>query len=200
MPEDEDDGTDTSSAFTDAERDSIVDELTEDDLRARSQALSDAQETWEELSYMTARKIPCPECSGAGAVSSGSLGDICPRCMGRRMLDQPGEVGVEMPPFAALRGAITAYGNAIADRELPTGHIAKKQLALPAPATVPTLEQIEQLKTQAAAKVRELGSGAPGVVDAPQLPAPKKKRDDGVLGDDAEDAEFDDHELDEMGA
>lgn len=178
-------------AFTDQDQETIVAQLTEDDIRNRSQALDDAQETFEELAYLANPKMPCPECTGAGSVSGGSLGDICVRCMGTRVIEQPGSRPMEMPPFAQLRAAIGAYGDALADRGLPAGHRGKRYLALPAPASVPTLESIQELQAQATEKALQLASGrAPGIVDERLLSDPRKPSDDGELGE-IEDAELD---------
>lgn len=183
------------SGFTDAERDAIVADLTEEDLRQRSQALHDTQEIYEELHYLSVQKMPCPECSGAGSIIGGSLSDLCPTCLGRRVIEQPGATHVEMPPFAELRAAITTYGNALADRELPEGHKGKRHLALPAPATVPSLEQIQKLNELGLQKVRQLSGEAPGVVPKRLLSKAKKAKGmqgDGDLGDHT------DRELDEI--
>ena len=139
--------------------------LTEDDLRERSEALNEAQELYEELAFLKNPKMPCPDCGGSGSVYGGSLGDVCPRCGGARMLDQPGGEDLEMPDFRALRGAITAYGNALADQALPSGHQAKQNLLLPPADSVPTLEQLEALGERA----KELSRGLPAP-DYSQLP------------------------------
>ncbi len=169
--------------------------ITDDDLRERSEALHRAQESWEEYSYLATPKMPCPECSGAGQVAGGSLGDICVRCEGSRVIDRPGARPPEMPPFAALRAAITAYGNALADRQLPNDHYGKRHLVLPAADTVPTLEQISALANEAAGKARQLDGAAPGIVPSHMLadPRPEKGlRGEGDLG------EFADAELNEI--
>lgn len=189
-----DDTIDSDSTFTDKEQEDIVASLTEDDLRQRSQALHDAQETWEEVAYLANPKMPCPECSGAGSVAGGSLGDICVRCLGARVIEQPGRQNIDMPPFASLRAAISSYGDALADRELPDGHKGKRQLALPPAATVPTLEQIQKLSADGLAKAKEL-EGAPGLVDPKLLKAPKKSK--GLAGE-GDIGEYEDAELDEL--
>lgn len=168
-------------------------ELTDEDIRARSQALDDAQETWEEVTYLHNPKMPCPECSGAGSIAGGSLGDICVRCMGMRVIDQPGTEPLTMPPFAELRAAITAYGNALADRALPAGHRGKRNLALPAASTVPAVEQLQQLRKDGVAKVRELAAGKPpGLVPGHLLAEPERPKGLAGEGDLGEytDAEF----------
>jgi hypothetical protein len=194
------DGNDNESAFSDEDIGNII---SDEDLRSRSQALNDAQEVWEEVAYMANPKMPCPECSGAGNVSSGSLGDICVRCMGSRVVDQPGSTGIDMPPFRELRAAITAYGDARADRALPEGVVIggpragqpiRRRLALPAAATVPTLEQLQALRQQALTTARQL-QGAPGVVPKGELAAPKTSK--GLAGE-GDLSEYEDAELDSM--
>jgi ssDNA-binding Zn-finger/Zn-ribbon topoisomerase 1 len=182
---------DNESSFT---NDELAGAITEEDLRQRSQALHEAQESWEEVAYLANPKMPCPECSGSGSVGGGSLGDICVRCMGARVLEQPGRQAVELPPFRELRAAISAYGDALADRALPEGHGAKKQLALPAAATVPTWKSISELTHQALVRARQL-QGAPGVVDPKLLEDRKTAK--GLAGE-GDLGEYDDAELADM--
>ena len=191
---------DEPSTLSAAEIDAAI--LTDEDLRQRSQKLDEAQERWENLVYLSTEKIPCPECGGSGRVGSGSFGDTCVACMGSRVQESPDSdgPGFEIPPFAQLRAQITEYGNALADRELPAGHLGKRNLALPAASTVPTLEAITQLDTDARAKTRALkqltaaaehGRG----VDPRQLP---EGRIDRNISDEADLGDIDDAELDDM--
>jgi len=166
--------------------------LTEDDIRERSASLDQTQELWEELSYMANPKMPCPECGGQGALAAGSLGNTCVRCMGSRVIEVPGGHTLEMPPFATMRQALGAYGDALALRQLPEGHKGRPQiLALPAASTVPTLEQITILRTTGIEKARTL-QGLPGVVPVHQLPEPKTPK--GLAGE-GDLGEYDDAEL-----
>lgn len=160
--------------------------LTDGDLRERSEALHKAQELYEELAFLKNPKMPCPECGGAGSTYGGSLGDVCPRCMGARMLDRPGGEDLEMPDFRKLRAAITAYGDALADKALPEGHQAKKHLALPPAESVPTPEEIEELASHAKEQARQLEGP-----DMSKLPAPAQRPAAGLGG-------VSDAELDEM--
>lgn len=185
--------------MTDRFSDNDIAEIAEEDLRQRSQALDQAQETWEELAYLANPKMPCPECSGAGLVVGGSLGDLCVRCLGARVIEQPGSHPVELPPFAQLRAAISAYGDALADRALPPGadgssHKGKRHLLLPSPASVPTLEVIQKLNEDGLRKARQL-QGAPGVVPNHLLAAPRKEK--GMRSEDGL-GEYEDAELEEM--
>jgi len=167
--------------------------LTEDDIRERSQELHDAQELWETLAITSTPKIACPECSGRGSVGSGSLGDICVRCMGRRVIDAPGSAPIEMPPFAELRAAIGAYGDALADQALPPGHRAKKNLALPAASTVPTMDALRKLGKDGLARSRQLADARP----LSALPAARDRVEGNDLTEN-EDTEIDDAELDDL--
>lgn len=166
--------------------------LSDEDLRTRSESLDTAQEVWEEAAYLHNPKMPCPSCSGAGQVKGGSLGDICVQCMGARVLEQPGSVPLQMPPFAELRAAITKYGDARADRELPDGHKGKRNLSLPPAATVPTFSAIAEIHSAGLARVRELAVG-PGAL--PQLAEPEPKQ--GLLSEDGHLGDYSDHELDQ---
>jgi hypothetical protein len=175
--------------------------LTEADLRDRSQLLDEAQTTWEEVKYLAIPKMPCPECSGAGSVSGGSLGDICVKCWGTRVLEVPGAQPFPMPDFAALRAGITKYGNAQLAagftfdqrRALPEGH-PMKDPTLPPASAVPTIAQIQALMDQAHEISRKaLAQGSPGIIDPKLLrdPSPAK----GMLGEGNLD-EYTDAELD----
>lgn len=193
---------DTDNELTDAEMEDIVSELTEDDLRARSQKLHETQELYEELAYLANPKMPCPECTGAGNVSGGSLGDICVRCMGSRVLDRPGSPVVEMPNFAQLRASITDYGNAVADRALPPGedgkpHRAFKGLALPAASKVVTMEEIDKLYEHGQETAKKLQGQAPAV-EGISLNPPASRQ--GLLSDDGDLGDYSDADLDEMEA
>lgn len=163
--------------------------LTEGDIRDRSQALDDCQETYEELAYLANPKMPCPECGGSGSVGGGIFDSTCVRCGGSRVLDVPGSEPMPMPDFRGMRAAIGGYGDALALGG-PT----------PNPATVPTLESIKALHDSAKAHARQLtaGGSAPGIVDPRLLKAPT--RPSGMMGDgdlgDIPDAELADLEKD----
>lgn len=111
-------------------------ELTQGDLRERSEKLNELQDLFEELAYVTEAKMPCNECGGSGSVDAGSLGSVCVKCMGARVINQPFYEPMKQPPFKELRAPITAYGDALADRALPDGHPNKKGLALPPASSV----------------------------------------------------------------
>ena len=180
------------SQISNADLDAIAATLTDEDIRVRSQALSDAQDDWEAVAAYANPQMPCPECGGAGSVAGGSFSDLCIRCEGKRTIDMPGSPDFVMPPFAELRKAIGAYGDALADKALPDGHRAKRQLALPPASTVPKLDDISNLRTQAAERSRELRGN---VVD-PKLLAEAAKRD-GLTSERGLD-DYDDAELAEM--
>lgn len=151
-------------------------ELSDEDIRQISSALDDAQTRWERVGYLSAQKMPCPECGGAGQIAGGSLGDICPGCLGARVIDHPAAEQLVLPPFASMRAALSAYANARLDRALPDGHRGKKGLALPPRSTVPTLEEIQNLGAEALEKAKALPP-----VTMPALAEPERKR--GMLGD-----------------
>jgi len=174
--------------------------LTEEDLRVLSQELSDTQDDWE--NYLNASTVmdPCPECTGAGQVIGGTLGDVCVRCNGKRVVERPGQDEEEVPDFRQLRGSITAYGTAVAWTTLPAEakqrllSQGQKQPEIPAISTLPTLEHVKGLRLSAKTKLKAL-AGAPAPASQLNLPAPKKAKGmtgDGHLG------EYDDAELDEL--
>jgi len=197
------DNDENPDKLTDAEMDAVLGDLTDADLRDRSQALHEAQERWEKLAYVAVAKIPCPECGGAGSVGGGSFGDICVGCMGARVVTAPDAEDFEMPDFGGMRRAISAYGDALADRALPEGTVVggprhgqtiRRGLALPPASTVPTVEAIRAIEEQAKAQLKQL-KGTPGVVPPAQLAAAKKAK--GLTGEGGLD-EYEDNELDEM--
>lgn len=157
--------------------------LTLADIGDRFLALERAQEAWEEYAYVANPKIPCPECAGAGQVYGGSLGNVCVRCMGGRVLDAPGSDPVVMPPFASLRGQLANYADAL-----------DRHLELPDASYLPTVEDLEALRVVARGYARNLlASGqAPGVVPKHLLSEAKEAR--GMVGEggigDYEDAEL----------
>ncbi len=180
-------GEHVESEFSDAD----IADISQEDLRQRSEALDDAQEAWENFAYLSTRKIPCRECGGRGTTAAGSFGDIeCPLCHGKRVVEEPGQAPIEMPPFAQLREAITAYGSALADRHLPEGHKGKRYLALPAATTVPTVDAIGELLKQGVTRVKQI-TAAP--VDQKQIDAPAKRSED-------QQGEFSDDDLDQAEA
>jgi hypothetical protein len=161
----------------------IIEALTAEDIRQRSAALEDAESTWDQVRTQAMPKILCPQCNGNGKVTGGSLGEFCDRCNGQRMVqDLTVAFDFAMPDFASLRGPIARYGDAHALR----AHGVKA--ALPARSSVPTMETIEALVTQARTRARELGPG-----QAPPLPRelPSAAADDpGGIEDTATDAEL----------
>lgn len=181
-------GEHIESDFSDADLASI----SSDDLRARSEALNEAQETFESLAYVSTPKIPCHECGGRGVTAAGSFGDIeCPNCGGKRVVERPGNPPIEAPPFAALRAGITAYGDALADRALPAGHRNKRGLALPPASTVPSLESLRNITAELVEKHKAISAPA---VDPKLLPERQARNDEDGAGD------FDDAELDQAEA
>lgn len=134
-------------------------ELTEADLQERSQKLDDLQEMFEEIAYVVEPKMACPECGGGGSIDAGSLGSICIRCMGAKVINQPFHEPMRQPDFAQLRAPITAYYNALADRALPAGHPHKKGLALPpASSVIFDKDMYNELFAQGKAEVKVLAA------------------------------------------
>lgn len=183
--------------LTDEEMEDAVADLDDSDLQERSQALDDAQTMFEELAYLANPKMPCPECTGAGAISAGSLGDVCPRCLGRRVVDRPGTEPLKQPDFKQLRSAITAYGDAKADRLLEADHDGKRNLALPAPSSVPTMADIEAIVADGKEFAKQLGGTSPGLVANELLSEPEKPK--GMLGD-GDLGDYEDEDLDALEA
>lgn len=123
--------------------------LTKHDIQERSQKLHKVQEYHREVSYIKNPKMPCPGCAGKGTVAGGSLGDICLDCMGERVFDMPGTEALEQPDFAKLRAGITSYGDA-----LDAGGV------LPPASSVPTLEELEDLRVKIDNQAKQLYGAA----------------------------------------
>ena len=125
-------------------------ELTQDDLRERSEKLSDLQEMYTEIAYVAEPKMPCNECGGGGSVDAGSLGNICVKCMGAKVINQPFCEPFKQPPFKELRASITNYGNLLEARG------RGEHVQLPPASTVFGKEQYNELFQQGKAEVRIL--------------------------------------------
>mgnify|MGYP001564626436 CR=1 FL=1 len=147
--------------FTEAE---IADAITADEARRRSEALHNAQEIWEDYALRATPHVPCPSCTGAGKLVSGSLGEICPTCEGKRVVPDLAADPIEIPDFAALRAPLTRYADALAFRAVG------KMAALPPASTVPSMQDIEALRTRGRTQLRALTAG--GAPPTPALPAP----------------------------
>ena len=161
---------------------------TDDELDAAAKAIAAAEEEWANLAFLATPKMPCPECGGTGRIYAGSLGETCPGCGGARAVDMPQADGFDGPDFASLRRAIGAYTVAQKDAELPAGHIAKKFLALPAPATIVRASAVTELIKIAKTRALSLPS-------RPDLQLPEaRKTPRGALGA----GEYSDADLDAM--
>jgi hypothetical protein len=183
------------SELSESDIDQAVDILTEDELRNRLQDLDKAQTYWEETAYVVTPKIPCPECTGAGSISGGSLGNACPTCHGQRVIADPNARQIQYPPFAELRRQLSEYADKQIFLALPADHAARKgkDLALPPAASLPTREQIAKLVTEAK-QLRSLGAGS-----GPDLKSlPSREPGVGIEGDAEEDGSYDDDALDAM--
>jgi hypothetical protein len=161
--------------LSDSELNDLADNIAKD--------LEEAAELREKVAFLSVQKMPCPECAGAGSVYGGSLGDICPTCMGRRVVDHPGADGVELPdllPWQNWLRQLDEYRGA-----------AQQGRALPPPGEPPSHED---LKT-AMAEMRGMAKS----LKAPELPAPPPPRQARLLGSLSQ-TELDDEELDELEA
>jgi hypothetical protein len=127
-------------------------ELTEHDLRERSEKLDNIQEMYEEMAFMSEPKMPCNECGGTGSVDAGSLGGICVKCMGARVINQPFYEPMKQPPFAELRASITNYGNLLKARS------EGENVQLPPASSVFGKEQYNELYDQGRTEVRAIAA------------------------------------------
>jgi DnaJ-class molecular chaperone len=125
-----------------------IEVISEDGLRERSEKLDEIQEMYTEMAFMKEPKMPCNECGGTGSVNAGSLGDICVKCMGARVINQPFYETLVQPDFAAMRKTITEYGNL-----LKAGTPAAQ---LPTPSEVFGKEQYNDLFAQGKVEIKAL--------------------------------------------
>lgn len=155
-----------------------IDELTTDDLDEIGAEVERANTLYEKLAYLETAKMPCMECGGAGSLPGGSLGDICPGCLGARVIDHPGADEFPVPDFAGMRGALKAC-------------VDKDNKVLPGHHRVPRLSAVRALYEKGTRKSKLLISSPS---EAPALPAPAQHDEDyGSLGGDSpSDRELDD--------
>jgi hypothetical protein len=145
-------------------------ELSQDELRERSEKLDEIQDMYTEMAFMQEPKMPCNECGGTGSVDAGSLGSVCVKCMGARVINQPFYEPMTQPDFAGFRKTITNYGNLLEAR-------AKgEQVQLPPPSEVFGKEDYNELFATGKAEVKAIAANE----EAKQLQAG---------GDDPEDDE-----------
>lgn len=152
-----------------------IDELTTDELREIASSLEDAQGLADKVDYLTTAKMPCPECGGSGSLSAGSLGSMCPGCMGARYLDHPAGHGDAANPavkmLADMRRNFSTYATALDGRRaylsLPDGvrdsidNIEGPTAAMRS--AVPTVEAVEIV-------VKALVKSAQSLPSTPQQP------------------------------
>jgi hypothetical protein len=132
-------------------------DLTDRDLDEIAAGLEAAQQVWEQVAFLATEKIPCPECGGMGSVYGGSLGDTCPGCFGRRVVDHPGAEAIALPPFAQWRGRLHAQAV-----HLRTG------LGSPVPrALLPSPAQLTELLEEGRTKAQQYRERAPVALPTP---------------------------------
>jgi hypothetical protein len=126
-----------------------------------------ANTLYEKLAYLGTAKMPCMECGGSGSLPGGSLGDICPGCLGACVMDHPGAEEIQMPDFAGMRAALSAC-------------VDEANEVLPGPHRVPRLSAVRALYEEGKRQSKLLISAAP---EAPALPGPNQHDEDyGSLG------------------
>lgn len=137
----------------------------------------------ERVAFLSIEKMPCPECAGAGAISGGSLGDICPGCNGRRVVEHPGAAPVNLPSLAPWRDwlrNLEAYKHdqALLANSGTAGFDKPKGLA--APQKPPTLKDLQAV----VADLRQRGEALSrdGGASMPALPTPPPPKSQQLLG------------------
>lgn len=179
-----------ATVFTEGE---IADAIAEDEIQKRAEALSGAQDVWEQAAWRARPKVPCMECTGNGQVVGGSLGDHCPSCHGKRVVDDESvEVDFQMPDFRQLRDPLNAYGDALIARRYG------KPMALPPASSVPTMAQIDELRASGRERHRQLAAG--GAPALPQLPPAGPLKRTGLEAEGGIESAADDAEIDALEA
>ena len=136
----------------------------------------------ERVAFLSIEKMPCPECAGAGAISGGSLGDICPGCNGRRVVEHPGAAPVNLPSLAPWRDFLRKLDSYKHDQALLSHDGEKgfdKPKGLAAPGKPPTLKDLQAVIADLRGRGETLSrSGA----SMPALPTPPPPKSQQLLG------------------
>jgi hypothetical protein len=136
----------------------------------------------ERVAFLSIEKMPCPECAGAGAISGGSLGDICPGCNGRRVVEHPGAAPVDLPSLAPWRDFLRnldAYKHDQALLANSGGEGFDKPKGLHAPGRPPTLEDLQAVIADLRGRGERLSAAG---AQMPALPTPKAPKSQQLLG------------------
>lgn len=108
----------------------------------RLQAVIAAEEMWAQARYLAVEKVPCRECGGTGTIDGGSLGSICPECLGSRAEPLAGQSRpVPTPPEVSnMRAQLIAAAVTVWDwRSKPEGPMPEPEMP-PWPAIEKVLE------------------------------------------------------------
>lgn len=150
----------------------------------------------ERVAFLSVQKMPCPECAGAGAISGGSLGDICPGCHGRRVVDHPGAAPADIPSLEPWRGFLRNLYAYKHDQALMLNAGEEgfdKPAGFKAPAPPPKLEDLQQIIADLRGQgERHLAAGT----SMPALPTPAAPKSQQLLGS----MSHDEHSLGEDGS
>lgn len=137
---------------------------------SRLRAVEFAEEVWQQAAYLAVEKMPCRECGGSGVIDGGSLGNICPECLGSRAEALAGQAPPPAPP-PALRAMRSQLIDAHA--QVFNWHL-DPQGEMPTPA-LPPWSAIEEVLEGAAKAAPKLGDGwrrllpMPRIVEDPSL-------------------------------
>ncbi len=136
----------------------------------------------ERVAFLSIEKMPCPECAGAGAVSGGSLGDICPGCNGRRVVEHPGATPVDLPSLAPWRDFLRNLDSFKHDQALLANSGVKgfdQPKGLNAPRRPPTLAELQKVVADLRGRGERLSAAGTSM---PALPTPKAPKSQQLMG------------------
>lgn len=166
--------------------DDLEDELSVEDLDELADQiapqLEEATDLLERVAFLSIEKMPCPECAGAGAISGGSLGDICPGCNGRRVVEHPGAPPVDLPSLAPWKDFLRNLDSYKHDQALLANSGAEgfdKPKGLSAPARPPKLEDLQQVIAGLRGRGERLRADGASM---PALPTPPPSKSQQLLG------------------
>ncbi len=173
----------------DEQTDDLSDDVTDDDLSLEdldeladqiAPELEVAADLAERVAFLSIEKMPCPECAGGGAISGGSLGDICPGCNGRRVVEHPGAAPVDLPSLAPWRDFLRNLDSYKHDQALLAHDGAvgfDKPLGLKAPGRPPPLKDLQAVTADLRQRGETLSrDGGPSMPALPTPPPPKSQQ------------------------
>lgn len=129
---------------------------------SRLRVVEAAEEMWQQATYLAVEKMPCRECGGSGVIDGGSLGSICPECLGSRAEALAGQAPPPPPALRSMRAQLLD-----AHKQVFNWHLAP-QGEMPTPA-LPPWSAIEEVLEGAAKAAPKLGDGWRKLLPPPRI-------------------------------